>query len=42
MSPIKNPSHKIKAFKKDIVPIWFFFDLFSDEKYPIFVLQDNS
>jgi hypothetical protein len=42
MNPIKNPPHKLKAFKKDIAPIGFFFDLFSDEEYPISILQDNS
>ena len=42
MSPIKNPLRKLKAFKKDIAPIGFFFDLFSDDKYPISIFQDNS
>jgi len=38
MTPLKNPPHKLKTFKKDIAPIGFFFDLFSDENYPIPIL----
>jgi hypothetical protein len=38
MTRLKNPPHKLKSFKKDIAPIGFFFDLFSDENYTIPVL----
>ena len=38
MTPVKNPPNKLKSFKKDIAPIGFFFDLFSDENYPIPIL----
>ena len=38
MTRIKNPQHKLKSFKKDIAPIGFFFDIFSDENYPIPIL----
>ncbi|MFX0010954.1 MAG: hypothetical protein ACFE9R_11610 [Candidatus Hermodarchaeota archaeon] len=38
MPRIKNPPHKLKSFKKDIAPIGFFFDLFSDENYQIPIL----
>lgn len=38
MTRVKNPRHKLKSFKKDIAPIGFFFDIFSDENYPIPIL----
>ncbi|NHJ21897.1 MAG: hypothetical protein EAX91_13200 [Candidatus Lokiarchaeota archaeon] len=38
MTPIKNPPHKLKAFKRDIAPIGFFFDLFSNENYDLPIL----
>lgn len=38
MTRVKNSPHKLKSFKKDIAPIGFFFDIFSDENYPIPIL----
>jgi len=38
MTRLKNPPNKLKSYKKDIAPIGFFFDLFSNENYPIPIL----
>lgn len=36
--PFKNPPNKLKSFKKDIAPIGFFFDFFSNENFKVPIL----